>query len=284
GLAWDPFGKGQTVIRAGFGIYRSLLDNLDYRLDQTAPFNTTVAIKNVSIGGLAITPQSALAAGGLVSPSGIQPDPYTPTIISYTFKIQQQIAPNTSLAVGYIGSHGYHELLSADVNEPFPAVCPNPGCPAGLLPGSAYYPKGAPLANPALANTTTWLTEGLSSYNALQVDVNRRFSRGLQIRGVYTYSKNLDDGTAMNSSVGANAPGFVMFPLDPKLDWGPATTDVRNLAVINGAYELPFGNGRAFFSGAMGWRGKLANGWTVSGIETLQSGFPFTPQLGFNPT
>ena len=41
GLAWDPFGKGKTVIHAGFGIYRALLDNLDYRLDQTAPFNTT---------------------------------------------------------------------------------------------------------------------------------------------------------------------------------------------------------------------------------------------------
>ena len=284
GLAWDPFGKGQTVIRAGFGIYRSLLDNLDYRLDQTAPFNTTVAIKNVPVGGLAITPESALAAGGLISPSGIQPDPYTPTIISYTFKIEQQIAPNTSLSVGYIGSHGYHELLSADVNEPFPTICPNPACPTGLLPGTAYYPKGAPLANPALANTTTWLTEGVSSYNALQVDVNRRFSHGFQIRGVYTYSKNLDDGTAMNSSVGANAPGFVMYPLDPKLDWGLATTDVRNLAVINGAYELPFGTGRAFFATVSGWRGKLANGWTLSGIETLQSGFPFTPQLGFNPT
>ena len=41
GLAWDPFGKGKTVVHAGFGIYRALLDNLDYRLDQTAPFNTT---------------------------------------------------------------------------------------------------------------------------------------------------------------------------------------------------------------------------------------------------
>jgi hypothetical protein len=113
--------------------------------------------------------------------------------------------------------------------------------------------------------------------------VNKRFGRGFQLRGVYTYSKNLDDGTAWNSSVGANAPGFVMFPLDPRLDWGPATTDVRHLAVINGSYELPFGHGNRFLGGAAGAKGKFAEGWRVSAIESLQSGFPFTPQLGFNP-
>jgi hypothetical protein len=175
-------------------------------------------------------------------------------------------------------------MLSVDANEPFPTVCPASPCPAGLRGGTIYYPAGAPLANPKLANTTTWFSEGVSSYNALVVDVNRRFNHGLQIRGVYTFSKNLDDGTAWNSSVGANAPGFVMFPLNPKLDWGRASTDVRHLAAVNGAYELPFGRGKKFFRGASGWREKLAGGWTISGIETLQSGFPFTPQLGFNPS
>jgi hypothetical protein len=114
--------------------------------------------------------------------------------------------------------------------------------------------------------------------------VNRRFSHGLQLRGVYTFAKNLDDGTAWNSSVGANAPGFVMFPLNPKWDWSLATTDVRNLAVINGTYELPFGSGRRFLRSLRGWREKVAGGWTFSGVETLQSGLPFTPQLGYNPS
>ncbi|MGO9435340.1 MAG: hypothetical protein ACLP00_13740, partial [Terracidiphilus sp.] len=51
----------------------------------------------------------------------------------------------------------------------------------------------------------------------LQLDLSRRLSHGLQLRGTYTFSKSLDDGTALNSSVGGNAPGFVMYPLDPKL-------------------------------------------------------------------
>ena len=273
GLAWDPFGKGKTVIQSGFGIYRALLDSIDYRLDQTAPFNTTESLKNVSVSGLSITPGSPLPAGTKISPSGIQPDAYTPTVLSWSFRVEQQIAPGTSLTVGYVGSHGYHELLSLDANIPYPAI-------SG---GNIYFPNGAPLMNPALTNTTTWMSEGLSSYNALQVDVNRRFHHGFQIRGVYTFAKSLDDGTALNSSVGSNAPGFVMYPLNPKLDWGPSTADVRHSAVINGSWELPIGKGRAWLGNAGRWTQAVAAGWTLSGIETLQSGIPFTPSLGYNP-
>ena len=268
GVAWDPFGKSRTVIHAGFGIYRALLDNVDYRLDQTAPFNSVDTLKNVPLAGLQIVPGASLPSGSKISPSGIQPDAFTPTVISWTFKAEQQLTPVTLVALGYAGSHGYHELLSVDANEPIPTILPG---------GGVYYAAGAPLANPNVANTTTWLSEGLSSYNALSVDVSRRLSRGLQFRGVYTFSKSLDDGTALNSSVGANAPGFVMYPLNPKRDWGPSNSDVRHLAVINATYELPF-------YGAGKWGQKLARGWSVSAIETLQSGFPFTPQLGFNPT
>jgi hypothetical protein len=88
----------------------------------------------------------------------------------------------------------------------------------------------------------------------------------------------------LNSSVGANAPGFVMFPLNPRWDWGRSTTDVRNVGVINATYELPFGKGKQFLRNVKGWQEKLAAGWTLSAIQTIQSGFPFTPQLGFNPS
>ncbi|HWF47646.1 MAG TPA: carboxypeptidase-like regulatory domain-containing protein [Bryobacteraceae bacterium] len=284
GVAWDPFGHGRTVVHAGFGIYHQLLDLIDYRTDQTAPYNTTYALKNASVPQLSIVPGGSLPAGTKVTPSGIQPDAYTPIVLTWTFKIEQKIAPNTSLSIGYVGSHGYHEILSADVNEPFPTICPASPCPSSLTPGTIYYPTGAKLANPNLANTTTWLSEGISTYNALQVDVNRRFANGFQLRGVYTFSKSLDDGSAWNTSVGTNAPGYVMYPGNPKLDYGPSTTNVPNMAVINGTYELPFGPGKAFGAHLTGVRRKLVEGWSISAIGTLQSGFPFTPQLGFNPS
>ncbi len=283
GIAWDPFGKSKTLIQAGFGIYRALLDDIDYRLDQAAPFNTTESLKNVAVNGLLITPGTPLPAGTKISPSGIQPDAYTPTVLTWSFRVEQQIAPDTSLTVGYVGSHGYHELLSLDANIPNPAICPASPCPSSLAAGTIYFPTGAPLMNPALANTTTWMTEGLSSYNALQVDVNHRFRHGFQIRGVYTFSKSLDDGTALNSSVGSNAPGFVMYPLNPKLDWGPSTSNVPNSAVINATWELPVGRGHSLLGNSGRWAQGFAGGWTISGIETLQSGIPFTPSLGYDP-
>jgi hypothetical protein len=75
-----------------------------------------------------------------------------------------------------------------------------------------------------------------------------------------------------------------MFPGDIRADWGLATYHVKNIGVINGVYELPFGHGKRFASGLNGIRNTLVAGWTVNTIVTLQSGFPFTPQLSFNPS
>ncbi|GGH02724.1 TonB-dependent receptor [Silvibacterium dinghuense] len=279
GLAWDPSGHGNTIVHTGFGIYRALLDNLDYRLDQTAPYNTTNTLKSVALSSLSITPGDTPPSGSKVSPSGVNPDAYTPTVLSWSLSVEQKIAPNTSLTLGYVGSHGYHNMLSEDVNEPIPTICPASPCPSTLANGTVYYPSGAAYANPKLSNTTTWISEGVAAYHGLEVDVNHRFDHGFQLRGVYTWSKNLDDGTAWNTSVGANAPAFVMFPNRPKLDWGPASTDIRNLAVINGTWDLPFGH-----AGGSAWQRNIVHGWSLSGIATLQSGFPFTAQLGYNPT
>ncbi len=275
GFAWDVFGNGKTAVRGGFGLYHSLLDTLDYRLDQTAPFNTAESIKNISVSKLSITPGTPPPAGTLVSPSNVQPDISTPAVLNWSLRIEQAIAPHTTLTAGYIGSHSYHQILSEDMNEPVPQFQPD---------GSPYYPAGSKNANPSLANSTSWVSQGVGSYNALEVDVRRSFANGLQFRGDYTFSKNLDDGSAWNTSVSGNTPAFVEFPLDPKLDWGPAATDVRHAGAINASYDLPFGSNRRFLSRAPQPARFLAGGWSASGILNVNSGFPFSPQLGYNPT
>ena len=150
--------------------------------------------------------------------------------------------------------------------------------------GSYYIPAGTPKPNPALATTWTWFSLGDSSYNALQVDVNHRFSHGLSIRGVYTWSKSLDDGDSLNATTAGNAPGLVSNPFNLRADWGPATYDVRNIGVISALYELPFGKGKPFGSSIEGWANRVVSGWSVNSIVTLQEGFPFTPQLSYNPS
>jgi Carboxypeptidase regulatory-like domain len=275
GFAWDVWGNGKTAVRGGFGLYYGLLDTLDYRLDQTAPFNTAQTLSNVPVSSLQITPGATPPSGSKISPSNVQPDIDTPAVLNWSLRIEQQVAPHTSLTVGYIGSHSYHQILSEDMNEPVPTY---------LSDGSAFYPTGSKSANPALANTTSWVSQGVGLYNSLVVDVRRSFSNGFQFRGNYTYSKNLDDGSAWNTSVSGNTPAFVEFPLNPKLDWGPAATDVRHVAGFNGSYELPFGPKRRFLQHASRPVRFVAYGWTASAIFNVQSGFPFTPQLGYNPT
>jgi hypothetical protein len=224
------------------------------------------------------------------------------------------------LTVGYVGSHGYHELIGIDANEPIPVICPASPCPAvyptydpstydptkppsptnvpptiGFVKGSPlagapvpagtyYIPSGTPKANPAIANTWTWFSEGTSSYHALQIDMTRRFSHGLSFRGVYTFSKALDDGDSMNQTTAGNAPGLASNPYNLRSDKGLATFNVTHLGVLNALYSLPMGHGQIYANDLDGWRGQLISGWSLSSIVTLQSGFPLTPQLSYNPS
>jgi len=275
GFAWDVWGNGKTAVRGGFGLYHGLLDTLDYRLDQTAPFNTAESIKNIPVANLNIVPGTPPPAGTLVSPSNVQPDIATPAVLEWSLRVEQQIAPHTSLTLGYVASHSYHQILSEDMNEPVPAY---------LSDGTPYYASGATNANPHLANSTSWVSQGVGLYNALVVDVHRSFANSLQFRGSYTWARNLDDGSAWNTSVSANTPAYVEFPLQPKWDWGPAATDIRHSASINAGYELPFGSHRRFFNRAPRPVSAFIAHWTASAIIGIQSGFPFSPQLGYNPT
>ena len=313
GVAWSPLGP-KTVIRAGFGMYNDLQDALGYRADQNAPFNPAYSLSAYPVSGLPIDPSAPVPAGAKLVPGGVQPDMQTPTLISWSVRVQRELSQNTAVTVGYVGSHGYHELLGVDANEPVPVICPASPCPAvfptwdpnlptsptnsptigfpvgsplagASIPAGTYYiPSGTPKANPALANTWTWFSAGTSSYNALQVDVTRRFSKGFSVRGVYTFSKALDDGDSLNQTTAGNAPGLVSNPHNLRADWGLATFNVTHIGVINALYTLPFGEGQRYGSDISGWTKYLVNGWSLASIVTIQSGFPLTPQLSYNPS
>jgi len=311
GVAWSPLNN-KTVLRANFGMYNDLQDALGYRADQNAPFNPTYSIASLAVSRLPIDPSAPIPATAKLVPGGVQPDMRTPTLISWSLRVDREISPNTSLTIGYIGSHGYHELIGVDANESQPVICPASPCPAvyptvdpnatppvtistgfpvgsplagaPVPAGSFFIPAGTPKANPAIANTWTWFSEGTSTYNALQVDLRRRFSHGLLLRGVFTFAKTLDDGDSLNQTTAGNAPGLVSNPLNLAADKGLATFNVEHVGVVNALYELPFGRGQRFANGSSGFASAAISGWSISSIITAQTGFPFTPQLSYNPS
>src|SRR5262249_53762132 len=129
-------------VRAGFGMYNDLQDALGYRMDQnafsinqSAPFNPVYNIGATSLttifpGGAPINRSAAPPASALLVPGGTQPDLHSPTLIEYSLRVEQELTPNTSFSVGYVGSHGYHEIIGADANVPVPVICPASPCPA----------------------------------------------------------------------------------------------------------------------------------------------------------
>jgi hypothetical protein len=310
-VAWRPFDT-KTVLRAGFGMYNDLQDALGYRADQNAPSNPTYTIAATSLTGIfgaagnPIQPSAPppTTPRALLLPGGVQPDLYTPTLVSYSLRLERPLSSSTTLSVGYVGSHGYHEIIGLDANAPAPVICPASPCPAmfpttldpttGLpafgalagqpVPVGTYFNPTSIKPNTALANTWTWVSQGRSTYNALQVDLNRRFSGGLSLRGVYTLSKAMDNGDSLNATAANNAVALLSNPYNSMADWGPATYDVRHAASVSAIYALPFGRGRRFLDNLGGAANAIIGGWTLNSIVTLQSGFPFTPQLSYNPS
>ena len=307
GLAWDPFGNGKMAVRAGFGTYYSLIDDLSILLNSLPPSNGSIA----SSGSLfSITPVFAGAAvppscgPGVPSPcttyapQGVEANAKTPTVQEWNLSVERELNSATALRVTYVGSFSYHGLLSVDPNSIPAQICgAAAGCTAGgvatsgspataanqshVAEGAQYIPVGT-RPNPYLGAGFFWYTEGNSSYNALETSVSHRLSRGLQIRASYTWSKNLDMNSGLTGAQSANQPQMVLQFNNPRRDWGPSALNPASQASISGRYELPFGPGKRWLTNARGAGSKIAGGWQFNEIVTLLSGFPFTPVIGTN--
>ena len=212
-----------------------------------------------------------------------------PRVYQWNAAFEQNIGFQTLLRVSYTGSHAVDLIYSPDLNQ----VAPNTASYTDPVTGATVYGYKALVATPALRqqnlkfpNFFEILTrnDGPSDrYEALMVELNRRFARGLSFTNSYTLSFNKTNalGAAPNSAIGTGGQGDnganVNNIYDITSQMGNAYYDPRNSFISTLVYDLPFGRGKTYLSGVSRGEDLLLGGWNVTGITLLHSGLWETP-------
>ncbi len=208
--------------------------------------------------------------------------PYTQ---NWTLDLQYQAFNNWLFEIGYVGNHGTHEILPIAFNQPVIATATNPvngqtTSYGGTDPGSGQnsgtldtepiytneYAGNAPLRVPYLGydmNSVQFEAEGISNYDALQVQVHKRLSSGLQLTGSYTWSHTLDEQSGLGLFFTGNNP------LNPRSGYASADFDQTHVFLINYSYTIP-----EIVKGHVA--GGFVNGWVIGGQTVAQSGQPYS--------
>jgi hypothetical protein len=305
GIAWDPFHRGDTSVRAGYGIFHDRLFGQLLGLTRgnppfeqfffapffgapTSPTPTGCAFPQqiptpflclgppVSSGFLppTLTSSPVVNNGAFILPFLIDPHLRMPYSQNWMLGIQQQLPGNVMMEINYVGSKGTRLLRVVDGNPPQPALVAQleaQGVPQTALQFDNLYFLGA-ANNTAFLHTDSFTTVGSAIYNALQMNITKRLSHGLFLQAAYTWGHAIDN----SSDPLVPTAGGETFPrnsFDLAAERGNSDFDVRQRLVLNYTWEIPLGSGHQHFSeGAMG---KILEGWQVAGITTFASGLPF---------
>ncbi len=293
--AYDPFGKGRTIVRAGVGVFYDgfsqdfFTGQLAYNTDNTGPAYNPIGPNPVFITYDVNTPVLQPGVPVFV-PSSVMPgtasstDAFTvsrnlrtPYVYNYNLNIQQQLLPNTVLQVGYVGSLGRKLFYFRDINQPTHAeittideFC---GFTATISRGTPQC-TGAPVVGfttplSSLAPNPPFFVNELetganSNYNSMQISLTQRNWHRFNNQISYTWSHSIDTASDGEDYVpNAAQPNDSTNPGGNK---GPSNFDVRNRFVMSSVYDLA----------KIDRLKKFGEGWSFSGILTLMSGHPFS--------
>ena len=267
GIAWDPFGRGRTVLRAGYALaYDRVFDTIrDLRSNSLQVVECALpagCIPSFLIPVEHLLPMLDQNLDLQRPPAVVQLDENlrTPYAQNWYVGVQQTVTPNFLVEIGHAGSVG-RKLISRDVIN--------------------RLVLGVPPPNPRISEDTFLSNAGNSNYVALEVGLRRRFSRGLQYQVSYTWSHAIDNQSdifeGVRTGVGRQDFALATFTrqFDARVDRGNANFDQRHNLVVSAIWDLPTPD----FPGA--WVRLLLGGWTASIVGAHRSGFPVTVIDGF---
>lgn len=266
GLAWRPFGKTSTVLRAGFGSFYNMQSagNGITPLSRSSPFREAQIAGPFSAPVIPDLANMFTATSSTPVAPGIQEDIKTGYINQWSFGVQRELARNLVIDVSYLGSQGHKLPTGWNLNQALPG--------AGAVNSRRPYPGWGNISGGFGSSI------GNSSFNSLTVRIERRFASGLSFLSSYSYSKIIDQTSGVATSSSAS-PVFAQNARDLRNERSVADYDTPQRWVLSSVYTLPFGKGQRFAANHR-FVDALAGGWQTTAIFTVQSGRPFTITSG----
>lgn len=285
GVAWQPFGDKKTVVRTGYGVFYGRTENstvFELRANNALLRRSFFLnrVPEILASGPAFPSVFPSIPTGIASPapnvSVGSPNFVNPIIHQASLEIQRELFPNWSVSASYLLSRGQRLPIVIDRNLAPPTtnrtftVCANPAPPCQPI-HTVTVPFFTRRIQPEFTQIVSYETILNSWYNALVLQVSKRFSRGFQFSSWFTLSKTIDDGhTSFTFLPGT---GVVFNPYNIRDDRGLSNFDQRKRFVFNGYWEPPF---KGISNGVL--RAAL-DGFKLSSIVTLSDGFPVTPTV-----
>ncbi|MBI3646900.1 MAG: carboxypeptidase regulatory-like domain-containing protein [Acidobacteriales bacterium] len=274
GIAWRPFGNNKTVVRAGGGVFYLLQsgNNIVSAPIINVPFIVDESKQQPVVGGRPtlqvqnfFEPFSVNANFTTPLTFGVNPHFPTPLLQQWNLAVQRELVKDLSLEVAYVGNKGTH--LERTLPENLPRVSST-----DLRPFQERRPR------PQFGTGSFYDNRENSNYNALEVKLEKRYSKGYSFLVGYFWGKTID-GSTNDQGGGEGADN----PFDLRSMRGRSSLDVGQRFISSFGVELPFGKGKPIGGGVTGMADKIISGWQVAGIITFQGGFPFTPTIASDP-